>query len=316
MDWSPTPQRLGHCVFALVALACAGWSVAGTTYTYSIGNSLTVDSNISAMASMAASRGVDAKVDEHIHGGVRLEYIWSHPDEVNVTPSFAGTYPQALASRGWDAVTVEPFYSYLTDDTQSILDFMNYAEGANPANRNAQFYIFARWSEQSGFPSGYPAMWNQQYAGDNGYGTATRDYFTKLIASVRQAQPQDMKPIELIPTGYVFAALDPLVTAGKLKGVTSMSQFYRDNTHMSTLGSFVASTTFYATIFKDDPEGLVPPSDYAGLDPTLVSQLESTIWNVVSTTPGTGIIAAAVPEPAMMLPAAIVLVGFAQRRRR
>ena len=64
---------------------------------------------------------------------------------------------------------MEPFFSPLTGstgDSSRILDFMNYASRqddwphapgrqcwrpypGNPANANAQYYIFARWSQDS-----------------------------------------------------------------------------------------------------------------------------------------------------------------------
>ena len=64
------------------------------------------------------------------------------------------------------------------------------------------------------------------------------------------------------------------------------------NLHLNLLGRFVATTTFYSTIFAKDPSGMVPPTaDYPGLDPATVSELQSIIWSVVTTTPGTGVVA-------------------------
>ena len=106
-----------------------------------------------------------------------------------------------------------------------------------------------------------------------------RRLFQKLLSSVRAAQPTDIKPIELIPVGHVFDAIDQRINAGGLPGLGgSIANLYAPDTfgnlHLNLLGRFVATTTFYATIFAKDPEGMVPPSaDYPGLDPATVSEL-------------------------------------------
>ena len=47
----------------------------------------------------------------------------------------------------------------------------------------------------------------------------------------------------MIPTADVFAAIDRRVKAGRLSGVTSLSQFYRDDYHMGEAGRFVAASS-------------------------------------------------------------------------
>lgn len=257
-------------------------------YTYSIGNSLTVDSNVAAMAQMAASRGTPTQSDRHIHGGVRLDYIWDHPTTTTETPYFAGAFQSAFANYTWNAVTIEPFYQYLDyvgGDADITVKFMKLAKQSNPANVNTQFYIFARWPEQATFSPTYNDIWRADYAGDNGATTATVDFNNKIIQKVRAMQPQDMKPIELIPTGHVLAEVDRQIRSGELTGVTSISEFYRDSIHMSQLGSLVASMTFYASIYQDNPEGLAIPSGYPAFDPSLVSDLQTIVWNVVNRRP-------------------------------
>ena len=76
----------------------------------------------------AAQRGTTLMADQHARCGVGLSYIWNHPDELCVTPYFAGAYPAALSSNYvWNAVTLEPFYSTLTGsdgDAQMAVNFM------------------------------------------------------------------------------------------------------------------------------------------------------------------------------------------------
>lgn len=293
-------------------------------YTYSIGNSLTVDSNVAGMAEMAASRGTTVHADRHIHAGVRLDYIWDHPYTTTETPYFAGSYPTALAGYTWNAVTVQPFYQYLNGvggDADITVRFMNLARQGNPANVNTQFYIFARWPELGTFSPTYGDIWNSNYAGDNGATTATVDFNRQIIDKVRKLQPQDMPPIQLIPTGHVLAEIDRQIRSGDLTGVTSIVDFYRDNTHLSVLGCFVASMTFYATIFDDNPLGLTPPTGFPAFDPSLVADLQTIIWNVVNRRPWDqrspeappAPPASSIPEPAL---ASWMILGFFMGRPR
>jgi hypothetical protein len=311
--------------------------------TYAIGNSLTVNASLNAMDDMAAQDGISSFSSDHIYLGQSLNTIWTNPTHTDTPygstpgmtlwPNSAGNFPTALTNQTWNAITMEPFFSPLagsTGDSPRILDFMNYAIGntaghtppgvdatsfpGKPANANAQFYIFARWSQDSswapppnnppmgspGHHSGYHEAWIKSYVnGDGGNTTMTGDYFQKLLSSVRAAQPANIKPIELIPVGYVFDAIDQRINAGGLPGLNgSITNLFAPdqfgNLHLDLLGRFVATTTFYATIFAVDPRGMTPPADdYPGLDPATVSELESIVWNIVTMTPGTGVVALA-----------------------
>src|SRR5689334_12384590 len=97
-------------VGSLVILAIISSSVRAEVYTYSIGNSLTVDSQIEAMTQMGAQRGTKIMADEHIRAGVSLDYIWNNPND-HLGSYFAGPYPQAFTNYTWNAITLEPFYS-------------------------------------------------------------------------------------------------------------------------------------------------------------------------------------------------------------
>ena len=302
------------CLLSVAALlfAFVSTSSASNFTFFSVGNSLTVDSNIQAITDLAAADGINVTAAQHIHSGVGLDYMWNNPTDLTTGTSYTTGLANPL-----NAVTLEPFLGKLTDvntgtpptdsgDVNRTVDFMNFAKNANAANVNTQFYIFARWSEQSTWnpsfgaaaPGGYHNQWSTLYDPTNLATTEAGDYFNQLITQVRAAQPQDMKPIELIPTGFVFDAIDQALSKGQLSGLAAaggMPALYRDELHLSELGQFIATTTFYSTIFHEDPVGVTPPSEYPGLDATTVSDLESIIWNVVSTNPDTG-----VPEPASL----------------
>jgi hypothetical protein len=310
-----------HTIAALLALSI-GIAKADTFNTFSIGNSLTVDSNIQVLTDLGAAKGITVSAAQAIHSGVGLDFLWSNPTQLDTGTSYTTGLANTL-----NAVTLEPFISPLagtTGDAARTVDFMNFAQTANPANVNTQFYIFARWSEQStwnpavmGTNQGYDHQWSTLYdPNDTTFGTTeTGDYFNKLITAVRASQPTNMKPIELIPTGFVFDAIDKTLTNGGLTGLAAaggMPALYRDNLHLSELGQFIASTTFYATILHENPIGMTPPSEFPGLDTQTVSDLEKIIWNTVTTTADTGV---SVPEPTSLALLSIV-AACAMRRRR
>jgi hypothetical protein len=56
--------------------------------------------------------------------------------------------------------------------------------------------------------------------------------------------------------GDVLLELDARMKAGKLPGYTEIAQVYVDGIHFNNVGSYVVGTTFYATLFRDDPRGL------------------------------------------------------------
>lgn len=315
------PQYQYRCSLRLVfwtVLLCEATqsACAATFYSYHIGNSLTVDSlPLSAMVHMAAQRGISAAADWHVRSSVGLDYIWTHPSECSLNPTFAGLFPQALSQWTWDAVTLQANGSQLNgpgSDAARIDSFMSYALAMNPASADTQFYIFAKWVDQGAFQPGYLEAWHRPYSGQADSTAITADYYSQLIASVRTIQPQNTRPVLLIPTGHVFAEIDRMIRNEELDGITSITQFYRDYVHLNDLGRFVASTTFYATIFRDNPEGLIPPPVFLPFDPATVAQLQAVIWRVVTTTPFTGV---SVPEPALAGPAALAVWAMLLSRK-
>ncbi|HWP41330.1 MAG TPA: hypothetical protein VNL70_10430 [Tepidisphaeraceae bacterium] len=306
-------------LFALLAVRPAG---AATFYSFHIGNSLTVDSKPEALSPMLSwAQAGSASVDMHVRGGATLDYLWNNPTDRSLSGYFAGPWPDALRNYTWNAVSLEPFIKPIAGpdgDAQRIVDFMNYMKTANPANAQTQVYILARWPETGWFSPTYSDAWSRTYSGAAGGDvalTATASFFDQLLTAVRAAQPQDMKPVLLIPAGHVIAEIDRRARAGKLGMLTNIAALYRDYIHLGEVGSFVTATTIYATYFGQDPTGMPVPSQYfpnvsANLDAALVRGLQETVWSVVSSMPD----ATGVPEPVGL--ATMLLLGLMARRTR
>lgn len=279
-------------------------------YLYSIGNSLTVDSDSFGMAEVAAARGISIIPDRHMRGSASLLQLWENANSPHEPPVWAGPFPQAFTNYAWDAVVLQPFNDPLEGPGNvitTIVNFMNLAKSSNPANLNTQFYIFARWPEQSVHVPNYETAWKEPYAhGD--YPSVSADYFEQLMAAIHLAQPAEMKPVKLVPTGWVFAEIDRQIRAGELTGYASISEFYRDGIHLSPIGNHVASMTVFASVFGQDPTGLGLPVWYPPLNIEYLDELQGIVWDVVQTT---------TPEPSMGSLFALLLThGRAFRRKK
>lgn len=115
----------------------------------------------------------------------------------------------------------------------------------------------------------------------------------------------------MIPVGDVIAQVDTLAQNGLIPGINSAQDLYRDQNHLNNVGRFIATTTFFATLYKTSPVGLPVPAGWYNIDPNfptdqqitpqLATALQSATWEVVKNHPYTS-----VPEPA----ASILLLGI------
>ena len=82
--------------------------------------------------------------------------------------------------------------------------------------------------------------------------------------------------------------------AGQVAGYFSVDQLYRDSTHLNDIGRYVAGITAFATIYQQNPIGMVKPDGFYGDDPAaftaeLYAVIHNTVWEVVSGHPFTGV---------------------------
>jgi hypothetical protein len=352
MNRSKTALVVGALVAFLVPTAARADSN-GFSF-FSVGNSLTLNSDIQAVLDEATLNGFNVNsttTNQNIRSGQGLDVLWrAHVVESGVSYTTAFSNP-------YNAITLEPFGGPglsgppspgVTDPSNSgdinrALNFMQYADGlisttpptnpSNPANANAQFYIFARWSEHNAWSPGYDEAWTKPYTtvnDPNFLTTETSDYFlNNLMPALRAQQPQSMKPVELIPTGFVFDAIDKKLRSESEEsddvGIAPTERlssllYGGDNLHANGLyGDLVASLTFYSTMFHTSPVGIqIPWQDFSldKDDPQVqarVSEFESIIWDVVQDTPFTG-----VPEPTSLgiIGAGCIMMLRHRRRQR
>ena len=350
------------CALSVVAFLAVNVAVTradsnGFAY-FAVGNSLTQNSDFRVVDDIATLNGINVNTTttgNNIRAGQGLDNLWRVHTGITGTP-----YTTAL-SNAYNAVTLEPYLGPGlvkpqtnpsipdqgdTGDINRAIDFMNYSTGAmnaippvvtpsgNAANVNAQFYIFARWTEQNAWdtaatPITYDAAWNKPYdpLDTSFFSTETASYFNSLIPAIRLAQPSNMKPIELIPTGFVLDAIDKQLRSEPemsddvgVDPINRLDTFFYggDELHATApYGELIATLTFYATLFHTSPVGVaLPPGDFTNLilsnaqTQFRINEFENIIWDTVQNTPFTG-----VPEPTSL--AIVGIAGlFVMRHRR
>jgi len=328
------PHRFVTIVLFVIMLGCvrvqlhaqtdtsASNSLPATFRVYFIGNSVTDQINYDGLQALAKSRGSDLVWGRHMIPGAPLEWLWAHPNEGFKADPFG--YPTtALANYTWDAVSFQPFDRPLDSDQDMILKYLDLAKDKDA---DTQFYIYERWPRMQGAnKSGlafdknnfgpnqviepvslaqvtdFETVWDRKLTGGYDLTNESRDYFEKLVLSVRKATPQLKKPFLIVPVGEVMYQLDILMKAGKISGYTSVYQFYADGIHLRPIGQYVVGCTYFATLYKQNPTGL-PTAPYSGkehpltdADMALAPIIQSTVWSVVSTYPYAGIANAPAP---------------------
>lgn len=354
-----TPQIVVGLTIGVFSLLVMSMSARATELrVYHIGNSVTDTLRYSALKAMVQAnpdRGMVYQYGRHTIPGSPLEYIWNTPRGGSVEPS-GQWYDVALPSSTWDVLTLQPFDRPLTNDMDYAQRFINLVR-TFPANSNTQIYVYSRWPRRERvapgvsqwLPINYAAAWATTY---NPSSTAinnleNQDYFEQLLAGLRTQNAGSSPEIRMVPVGDVLLEIDQRLRDGRIRGITGNTLFtetpgvldinilYPDGIHFGNLGQFIVGTTFYATLFRDDPTGLIVPNAYklasdnpafrsadfnfpgVILDPNLPSITDQTIldiqqavWDVVRTHPYSGI-----PEPTVVASGLIPVYALLRRRR-
>lgn len=288
--WKALPA--GGILLALL-LRPAAPAPAKTLRVYHIGNSVTDTLNYEAFGKLSESRGNRYLFGRHMIPGAPLAWIWDHPDSGFTTEPF-GFYPKALPGYVWDAVTLQPFDRLLDADRNSDLPvakrFIDLALKKSPG---ARFYIYSRWPRREEpspgvFVLDYDKKWLRRYTGGFDGTEETRDYFETLTHALRKLYPRLKDRLFLVPVGDVLYELSQRMKAGKVAGYTSISQVYKDGIHFNAVGSYIVGCTFYATLYRESPQGL-PSAAYTVDNPALARTIQDAVWKVVRAHPLSGV---------------------------
>ena len=288
---------MGKITAALIVLLLSCTSASADT-AYYVGNSLTWDAGLfTRVTPLAGELGHDITTGHHICCNATLDYIWSNPTDVCVaSPEPYGMHGNALPNYAFDFVTLQPFNDVLAGESGAISrinDFRAATQGT------PQFYVYQAWPNGASSPSfDYSAKWDRPASVG---GTFTRDWFAQLMPAVAP------DGVLIIPAGEVLYTIDQRAKAGLIPGINSAKDLYRDDTHMTTTGGYVAALAVVSTVYATSPIGLSHP-DTISAEQALA--LQTAVWDVVSTHPFTG-----VPEPIATLPVMLALLALRRGRR-
>lgn len=258
--------------------------------TYSIGNSLTLDSGTfnPMTVALAEDSGANWTSAYHVYTGNNLAAIVASPG--TWTFVFPSQWNTALAGTAFDFVTVEPYLNDTIGGETAASSTLIAAAIAGPTGRAAGFYVLETWPQTTAYTD-YTTYWNANVV--NADGTQMTQQYQAINYVYQRLQATYGASIFVVPVGSVFNAVNVAIEAGQIPGVTNITQLYRDTTHMGCAGQFIASATAFATYFRIKPNAsnatvtLYAGCGAAGLNitPTLAAQLEGIIWGVVSTDP-------------------------------
>ena len=230
--------------------------------TYHVGNSLTWDSspsNLGALGEHPSSTQIQN--GWHIRCGMSLDYIYSNPTDVCVSPTSFGTWDQALTEKNsWDALTIQPFprftSTFLSD--VSVVNSM-----ADQCFQNDGFdkkiFIYSGWPWQS--EAGFVSDWNRPVGMDGAQPTIISSaYMESLVDELRSDRAN---AVYLIPVGQVLYNLgisleqDPFEysnSSGEMQVFDSTYSLYRDQYHLDLqFGRYVALMTMYTCLVGEMP---------------------------------------------------------------
>jgi hypothetical protein len=209
-----------------------------------------------------------------------------------------GCWPDALRGYTWDLLTFQPHPVETAASEAASIGTMVDEALKNSDNAGVRVYVYATWPARPDDGQLLHDLWALDTSG-NPLGTFTRDHFVDVLKTVRVRDTSAVRNALMIPVGDVFDALEPMILAGMIPGLTDIRQLYHENPgdiHLNNVGSFIASTTWFAVMFAQDPTGLSVPDNLgpsAGWTFTIGEELrnilQTLVWEVVRNHPYAGV---------------------------
>jgi len=262
--------------------------------TYFVGNSVSDTIRYGSLAKLAQSRGHTLTWGRDMIPGAPLSWLWEHPKDGFHEEPF-GLYPRALPEYPWDVLSLQPFDRHLDGKDGDLAMAGNFIDLALRRSPDVQVYVYSRWPRQDKAKDGslvldYKKKWLRKYTGGWDGTEETKDYFERVVAGLRKAYEGRAKPVLMVPVGDVLLELNGRMRAGKVPGFSDIAEVYVDGIHFNNVGSYVVVMTFYATLFGEDPRGMMATPYNEKLDPNhdrmidekLAAAIQDAVWTVVS----------------------------------
>ncbi len=218
-----------------------------------IGHSL-VNFDMPAMvAGLAENAGKTSSYDQQIINGSPLQYNYNNHATAQGT-----SYRTAFPNGGFNHLIVTeaiPLKGHLqySDTYLFANNFYEYAKNNNN-NIPVKYFIYETWHcTTTGTPTGCSydnddsLLWQPRLAADF-------PLWTGIVTSVRNEFPNDN--IWMIPAGQALYKLNTRINNGTLPGITSFTDLFYDDIHLTNKGNYFVACVMYATLFKQSPFGL------------------------------------------------------------
>ncbi|MBD3239239.1 MAG: T9SS type A sorting domain-containing protein [Chitinivibrionales bacterium] len=169
---------------------------------------------------------------------------------------------------------------------------------------NLSLFVSNAWQNGNGGEGAASLLWTTWTNIDDSDGPWRQlldDYeprWEEMADTATARLPEGAPPVYIIPGHRMMARLYDDIELGLVPGISDISEFFSDNIHLDTIGRYAAAMIHYACIFNESPVGL--PNDLGeGVIPVdLAEYLQSTIWEIVTTYPWTGVRDRTKAEPA------------------
>lgn len=260
---------------------------------YSVGNSLTLDCcGNGAISAFDASLGNSLTQDSHIRLGAALDYMVAHPED---NGGAVLGWNQALATRHWDFLGIEPYpsaTSTLATDIDAISQLITAAR-SNNSGGPAQVLLFAAWPSTDSLRTlgGFTEYWYQSLPGAMDQKTILARQYYEVLLTRLTAKYGNTPTFRIVPAGDLMAAVDAAIRGGHLGTLSSVEDLYRDSNHLSDAGRYLAGLATILTLRSNRMSGLPVPATYmqnfngARITAPLVADLERIAQQQISALP-------------------------------
>lgn len=216
-----------------------------------IGNSFTYMNEMCKMyQNLANSKGKNVFADTLAVGGSTLK---GHVERAN-------TYNK-IKARDWDyvfiqAMSKELFFDSLTIEEETVPYAKKLIESIKVNNPCAKIYFYMTWGYQNGIS-------------DSTYHVDYLEMSDKIAKGYLQLS-QSTGSFPIAPVGMVWKEVR--------KAYPNLNLYESDLLHPNSIGSFVAATTFYSSIYNQSAHGGATPKL---VDPIVADNISSIAWQYV-----------------------------------
>ncbi|MBK7426633.1 MAG: T9SS type A sorting domain-containing protein [Saprospiraceae bacterium] len=221
---------------------------------YYLSHSL-INLNVPAMVhGLALDAEKITEYDYQIGNGANLNWQYNNPNNAQGTPYYIA-FPQG----NHDVFIVTeavPLQGHLTwSDTYGYaVDFLEYAIANNNGNP-VRYYMYETWHcTNTGinppgceWDDGDSILWHPRLLVD-------WPLWAGIVDHVRTELPD--QEVWMIPAGQAWHALVTLIEDGAVPGISSFTQLFTDDIHLTNAGNYFVACVMFACIYRESPLGL------------------------------------------------------------